>query len=89
MTLNIRNAEDAATGAWQDLQRFLADWQRDWTAPYMSMATAATEQTLVNQWDQMPPQAHAVLQAQNPQGYNKAAAKIAAIKKKQKLPAGG
>ena len=84
MPLTIREAEDASLGAWTDVQNFMTTFLQDWNSPTTQLGLSAANHAIVDQWNQIPPEGHAALQAQNPEGYQNALAQV--NKLKQKLP---
>jgi hypothetical protein len=81
MANNIRDAKSAALGGMMDIQLAMQQFQQEWNAPDFRRAKAYVEKQILNKWDARRPEL-AAIQAENPEAYQKANARIEEIRKR-------
>jgi hypothetical protein len=81
MTSQLDVQEAAYSGA-MNVRKWAQEWLEEWNRPRQEMMQAKGEGKLLAFWSQLPEEAHAAMQRENPEGYAKAKQMIAEMRKK-------
>lgn len=80
----ILDVQSAAHAVWMEAEEMVQQFVDEVMRPFDELQEKRDAQKVVMFWDQLPPEAHAMMEKEDPEGHAKAMKMIAEMRKKVK-----